>query len=423
MSRMIALVTLAAAATALGSGTAHAAELPCTQLAKFAPANFPPIPNVDSRLLPLQPGWQRVYTGKSNVSGQSLSHQVIFTVTDLTKVIDGVRTIVVHDVDVSSGVVTEEELSFWAQDAAGNVWNVGEYPEEHLANGIIRAPSVWMAGTSGAIPGIHMPAAIPKVGSAFYLQGSVPKIGFLDCAQTAYLDTASCVPVGCFNGVMIADEDSPLDPGSGIQRKSYAPGVGIVAIGFIDDPQGEQLVLTRYSHLDEQDLAPIRDAALAEDVRGLTTHPDYARSPAVERLGAAAPTGSASAPPDVDVDQPLTAADRRIGRVTLVLSGASRHVGRAGVARVRMSCATPSGRPVVHPGRCTGAVDLLLRGRRVGTTRFSVRGGLARTLRVRLSPSALRALSAGRVFVVAHTRDARAGGRPAAAARTLTLTR
>src|SRR3954454_22410003 len=298
MSRMIALVALATAATALGSSTARAADPPCTQLAKFNPASFPAVPSVNSNLLPLQPGWQRVYTGKSNVSGRSLPHQVTFTVTDLTKVIDGVRTIVVHDVDISSGVVTEEELSFWAQDFAGNVWNVGEYPEEHLVNGIIRAPSVWMAGTSGPAHGIHMPAEPPRPGGAFYLQGDVPKIDSLDCAQTFLLNTASCVPVGCFNGVMITDETSPLDSGSGIQRKSYAPGIGIVDINFVDDPQGEKLELSQFNHLDEKALAPIRDAALAEDVRGLTTHPYYRRSPAIEPLGALAPsTGSAATQP------------------------------------------------------------------------------------------------------------------------------
>src|SRR4051812_43203539 len=385
MSRMIALVTLATAATALGSGTAHAADLPCTQLAKFTPANFPAIPNVNSSLLPLQPGWQRVYTGKSNVSGRSLPHQVIFTVTDLTKVIGGVRTVVVHDVDVSSGVVAEEELSFWAQDRFGNVWNVGEYPEEHLANGIIRAPSVWMAGTSGAVPGIHMPADLPKPGGSFYLQGSVPKIDFLDCAETFLVNTASCVPVGCFNGVYISDETSPLDPTSGIQRKSYAPGIGIVDINFVDDPQGERLVLSRFNHLDETALAPIRAAALTEDARALATHPDYGRSPAVERnpqaLAAPPTPAQTTAPRPTTFLEPDDVAPprRRTGSVELTLSSASRRVGRAGAAAVRVSCGIPANRPVVHPGSCRGAVDLVLRGRRVGTARFSLRGGLAHT--------------------------------------------
>jgi hypothetical protein len=54
---------------------------------------------------------------------------VVFTVTDLVKVVDGVTSRVVHDVDRQDGEVTEAELAFFAQDDRGNVWNLGEYPE------------------------------------------------------------------------------------------------------------------------------------------------------------------------------------------------------------------------------------------------------------------------------------------------------
>lgn len=50
---------------------------------------------------------------------------------DLTKVIDGVRTIVLFDVDVQDGKVIESELFFVAQDRDGIVWTLGEYPEEY----------------------------------------------------------------------------------------------------------------------------------------------------------------------------------------------------------------------------------------------------------------------------------------------------
>jgi hypothetical protein len=423
MTALVVFVTTAAALAA-PSAPAAAADLPCSQLTRFDARNFPAVPVVDSKLLPLVPGTQRVYTGRSNVSGRDLPHQVTFTVTDLTKVIGGVRTVVVHDVDLNNGLLAEEELSFWAQDRFGNVWNIGEYPEEHLPNGIIRAPSVWMAGTSGAVPGIHMPAELPKPGGSFYLQGSVPKIDFLDCAETFLLNTASCVPVGCFTGVYISDETSPLDPTSGIQRKSYAPGIGIVDINFVDDPQGERLVLSQFNHLDEKALAPIRDAALAEDVRGLSSNADYARSPALERNAGPLAGPPSAATPTRPITTFIEPADvklkHRVGRVELTLAPAGRRVGRAGAAAVRVVCGIPANRPVVHPGPCRGAVDLTLRGRRVGTARFSLRGGLARTLRIRLAPQALRALP---THVVAHTRDARAGGRQVTAARTLTLIR
>ena len=99
-----------------------------------------------------------------------LPHTVTFTVTNLTKVVDGVRSTVVWDVDAVDDEVSEAELAFFAQDAAGNVWNVGEYPEEYARHEFVGAPSTWVAGTAGAEPGIHMPAT-PAVGTPEYAPG------------------------------------------------------------------------------------------------------------------------------------------------------------------------------------------------------------------------------------------------------------
>ena len=42
------------------------------------------------------------------------------TVTDLSKVIDGVRTLVIWERDYTAGQLSEPELAFFAQDNAGN---------------------------------------------------------------------------------------------------------------------------------------------------------------------------------------------------------------------------------------------------------------------------------------------------------------
>jgi hypothetical protein len=49
---------------------------------------------VENRAFPLVPGTQFVYRGKIIEGGASTPHSVVFTVTDLTKVVDGVRTVV-----------------------------------------------------------------------------------------------------------------------------------------------------------------------------------------------------------------------------------------------------------------------------------------------------------------------------------------
>src|SRR5207247_1030002 len=86
---------------------------------------------IDNRWVALEPGTQWVQTGLADIGKGLEPHTVITTVTDLTKVVDGVRTTVVWDQDLSSGVLTESELYFVAQDDDGNVWLLGEYPEEY----------------------------------------------------------------------------------------------------------------------------------------------------------------------------------------------------------------------------------------------------------------------------------------------------
>jgi hypothetical protein len=94
----------------------------------FDPNNFSAPTKIDNQWLPLIPGTALVPTGASkpgrrrpSPSGDVLRH-------DLTKVINGVRTVVVWDRDVNDGQLVESELAFFAQDNDGRVWNLGEYP-------------------------------------------------------------------------------------------------------------------------------------------------------------------------------------------------------------------------------------------------------------------------------------------------------
>jgi hypothetical protein len=151
-------------------------EAGCTRLVDYGTAEFGSRSHrVTRQLLPLKPGTQRVFEGRSNVTGAVLPHRVSFTVTSLTKFVDGVRTAVVWDVDESDGELAEAELAVFAQDVNGHVWNLGEYPEEYPDGVFVGAPNTWFAGVGEAEPGIHMPKW-PKVGMPEYLQGWVPEI-------------------------------------------------------------------------------------------------------------------------------------------------------------------------------------------------------------------------------------------------------
>jgi hypothetical protein len=212
----------------------------------------------------LVPGTQLVYEGRT-AEGR---HQVVFSVTDLVKEVDGVTTRVIYDVDLEKGVVVEAELAFFAQDDAGNVWSLGEYPEEFEDGEFIGAPDVWLAGKRNAQPGIHMPADPERVLGVEYLQGRVPGIEFLDCATIVDLDGQLTVPAGHFTDVLTAHETSPLESTTAIQTKEHAPNVGIVRIGAIDDPEGETLELTQHVQLAPQQRDQLNQEALARDAHG-----------------------------------------------------------------------------------------------------------------------------------------------------------
>jgi len=112
----------------------------------FDPRNFPAAPKVDNRWYPLVPGTQLIMEGRANRGHGRLPHQVVTTVTDLTKVVNGVRTVVIWDRDINEGQLEESELAFQAQDNDGNVWLLGEYPEVYEDGKLQGAEDTWIAG-------------------------------------------------------------------------------------------------------------------------------------------------------------------------------------------------------------------------------------------------------------------------------------
>jgi hypothetical protein len=323
-------VALAAAMLLLlgtGATNASAQEPSCPPLTDFNPANFSNPTKIDNNYLPLVPGSQVVLEGRANRGGGPLPHRVTFTVTDLTKVINGVRTVVVWDVDVNEGQLAESELAFWAQDDAGNVWNLGEYPEEYFNGAFQGASSTWIAGLSGAVGGVHM-AGLPKRTRprSLYLQGSAPEVEFLDCAKVVDTGLVKCVPVACYRDILKTEENSPLDPEGGSQLKYHAPGVGIVQVGAINDPEGETLVQVAGGRLDAFSLRAARQAALKMEERAYQVNLDYGRTPPMEAPPDPPPPPPPPPPPlppipprpDVDGGQALSApAARRAVRAAL----------------------------------------------------------------------------------------------------------
>jgi hypothetical protein len=259
---------------AVGAATSSPPRGTCQPLIPFRASNFGQSTRIDNQFLPLAPGVQTVLEGRSNTGGGVLPHTVVFTVTDLVKQISGVYSLTVLDIDIDDGKTSEAELSFWAQDKDGNVWNLGEYPEEYDNGKFTGAPATWFNGLQGAIGGLHM-LADPRLGTPRYLQGYSPSIDFLDCAQVYAHNQSVCVPVSCYSGVLITDETSPLEDPNAHQRKYHAPGVGIVEVTAVNDPEGETLVLVQRRSLDSRELMQARQDALKLEQHAYRTNPLY----------------------------------------------------------------------------------------------------------------------------------------------------
>jgi hypothetical protein len=279
----------------------------CQRAVEFDPGQFSDPTQIDNRFLPLTPGTQLVLEGVADRGPGVLPHTVTFTVTDLVKVIDGVPSLVMWDVDENEGEIVEAELAFFAQDDAGNVWNLGEYPEEYEDGFFVGAPNTWIAGVADAEGGIHM-LDDRRVGDS-YLQGFAPEIDFLDCATVYTKRARECdIPAAggrCYKNVLVTHERSPLDPGNAIQTKSHAPLVGIVKVGAINDPEGETLVLREIRQLDQQSMAAARRAALLLDQRGYRVSEVYCET---EPIAPNPPTACAVPQPFAPVSPPTAPA-------------------------------------------------------------------------------------------------------------------
>ena len=176
---LLAFSASACAGVDSGSGTdgtsdRNRSELSSNVSAKdFDRANFDDdSARVDNKWFPLQPGAHSVFEGSAIDDGERISRRVEATVTDLTKVIDGVNAFVVWERDYTEGEEVEAELAFFAQDIYGNVWHMGEYPEEYENGEFDKAPG-WLAGLKGASAGIAMRAQ-PRTGTPSYAQGYAP---------------------------------------------------------------------------------------------------------------------------------------------------------------------------------------------------------------------------------------------------------
>ena len=245
-------------------------------LLELDPNNFDDSTVIDNEWWPLTPGTRLVYEGFTVENGEKVPHRIEDTVTDLTKVINGVRALVSLEKDFSDGEMIESEIVFHAQDNDGNVWHLGQlretYDEVEFVGG-----RVWFVGVpEGAKAGIRMQAD-PQLGTPSYSQGfAPPPFSWTDRARVYQTGQKTTVAAGSYEDVMVIQEADQETPPGVFQLKYYARGVGVVRIGFLgDDPEEEEMELVEIVQLSPEELAEARAEALKIEQRaymyGLTS--------------------------------------------------------------------------------------------------------------------------------------------------------
>lgn len=173
---------------------------------------------VDNPLLTLAPGQKLVYEGQTEEGLERIE----VTVTTDTKTVMGIEAVVVHDQVFLDGELIEDTFDWYAEDAEGNVWYLGEDTKELDGGEVVSTEGSWEAGVDGAQPGVVM-WAHPELGQAYrqeYYAGKAEDMGEIvalgETVETAF---------GTFEGCLKTRDWTPLEAQVD-EYKWYCPAIG-----------------------------------------------------------------------------------------------------------------------------------------------------------------------------------------------------
>ena len=199
-------------------------------LPNVSAATFEPGTPIDNPYFPVDPRIVRTYEGVEEDDGELLTVRSVQRYAGPGRVLMGVQTVAVSDVETVDGVTVEETLDYFAQDVDGNVWYFGEDVTNYRYGGAgeflgTDSASAWLAGIDGALPGYIMPA-VPTldVGLNFY-QEFAPANDALDEGTVLDTDATVTIGLGTFSDVLVVLETTALEPDVR-ELNYYAPGIG-----------------------------------------------------------------------------------------------------------------------------------------------------------------------------------------------------
>jgi hypothetical protein len=182
----------------------------------------------------LEPGYQVILEGEED--GENL--QLVMSVLNETKIVDGVETRVVEEKETEGGNLVEVSRNYFAIcSSTNNVIYFGEDVDMYEDGKVVSHEGAWLAGQNGAKAGMMMPGKV-EVGLK-YFQEIAPGVAE-DRAEIVSVNDMLATPAGTFSKVLKAEETNPLKPGEK-EFKFYAPGIGLI--------QDEALKLVKHTPL------------------------------------------------------------------------------------------------------------------------------------------------------------------------------
>ena len=199
------------------------------------PASFSA--NITNPYWPMKPGTRWIY---HNVEEGNPPQDIVVVATTTTKKLaNGVTARVVRDTARVKGHITEDTIDWYAQDADGNVWYMGEQTAEFENGKIASRAGSWEAGKDGAMPGIMLPAE-PQVGQKYrqeYKKGEAEDNGEVLATNNLVETTA-----GSYKKSLVTMDTSAVET-TAVEYKFYAPGVGpLLALDTSGGAAREELV-------------------------------------------------------------------------------------------------------------------------------------------------------------------------------------
>lgn len=209
----------------------------------FSPPYEPQLPTqwaaaVTNPYFPLAPGTRLEYTGHTDEGTET----IIVEVLSATRVVNGVAATAVRDRVFINNQLVEDTEDWYAQDAQGNVWYLGEDSKDMQNGQVVSREGSWEWGQHGALPGIIMwanPAA--RLNQAYrqeYLRGQAE-----DWGKVVAVNQTVTVPHGTLANCIKTEDWNGLEPDE-VESKFYCPNIGVTLETF-ESERVELISVTR----------------------------------------------------------------------------------------------------------------------------------------------------------------------------------